>query len=1068
MSRIQSSIQAEILDLYTIFTREIPNLDYKTSDEFILIHMKPYLEWRNNFRKKIIPFKSGIINTEKQKEIIHLLIFVEYCCNFHKIGETDNYSFLYEIIQTYPQAMNYSFHPTTYTYYPIVNLMFNYCFNYSANIWPTKCTNILYSIVQNNHCNMFIDLFYIVDKNNQLCDMLFNNLIEFSFSMCSLMTTKYDYFMKNILSVPRVSKKFIEYMDSNYVNVNSSNNEIAYTSYFIDMYKHLYFLFIWIEKYITKYIFEKKRHDMYYGYYLLHIFLYTNCDADYILSIKKLEYLIEDYNITIFKNAQYWEWMIQIITELQEEYKNIFRKNKENTRKIEKIYQFFDKYCVDKYSLYTYYDSKLAWIIPYPNNLQLVRKIYDDLRSNTHNENFERFFIDIVRYGNYELVMNSWFFIDSKYIKYFVDHNYDSYNTAKGLNENNAFTLSILNKDKRVLEFICKHYNKDEITVHTISNTLYNLCVFYSNCIGWKKTILLKECKKKLMIILKNFYFKDIWLVFLRSLYFHSLSFRTEFKPLEYLFVWLLKKCILVETGKLNVTEFMPETDFDSYLWINNFECDKINFCKKYKQYVFEYAETILSKDFLKQELFYFKDVIVYIFINDINKFSNHGETIETFEFTPNIKEKMVDTLNLYKSNSSYIISIFRKIMKLFTTIHNNLNNQINEEVFNKFKKVTIFLLELMKDNDLTSKLFYVIYDAGYLKNEDIMDWCIRQGMPYVNTRFWNEEVKYYNWGIQENSYYYKWNLVAKVLKKCIFRYRMKKNSVSKQIMHIELMNKHLTKSNYFFTDFMFHDEIEEDTYHPQHTTKKEAIDLLNDSTWVSSKLDGTRVVLHASELENKHPKLLQQTKEILQYYYFVAEKIFYKSRTIYCIYEVWKRKENRELNEFEMYGFYKLLGKQQNKLTQSHLTMLLSTDTITDLWVIKPFYYAHNGLDGLLRWQYIYNQYNFLPNDGLIVKNRDNRKYKIKPITQMTIDLQIKEGCGFDQENNEYSIDKNTYALEYENKVVQCLFNKETNHWKIEKIRFDKKRPNPRHIIEKIEEIYTEPYWLYTLSNYY
>ena len=82
------------------------------------------------------------------------------------------------------------------------------------------------------------------------------------------------------------------------------------------------------------------------------------------------------------------------------------------------------------------------------------------------------------------------------------------------------------------------------------------------------------------MIILRNFYFKDIWLVFLTSLYFHSLSFKTEFKALEYLLVWLLKKCILVETGKLNVNKITLETNFDSYIWINNYECNKINFCK--------------------------------------------------------------------------------------------------------------------------------------------------------------------------------------------------------------------------------------------------------------------------------------------------------------------------------------------------------------------------------------------------------------------------------------------------------------------------------------------------------
>ena len=169
------------------------------------------------------------------------------------------------------------------------------------------------------------------------------------------------------------------------------------------------------------------------------------------------------------------------------------------------------------------------------------------------------------------------------------------------------------------------------------------------------------------------------------------------------------------------------------------------------------------------------------------------------------------------------------------------------------------------------------------------------------------------------------------------------------------------------------------------------------------------------------------------------------------------------------MFGFYKLLGNQKNKLTEKHLTTLLNSEQSKDIWVMKPFYYAHRGLDGVLRWQYIYDTYNkFLPNDGLIVKNRDNRKYKIKPMEHMTIDLKIKEMDGYDEDNNKYRIHKDSYLAEYENKIVQCLFSSKENSWRIQKIRFDKKRPNPRPIIEKIEEIYKEPYWLYSLTSYY
>ena len=90
MTSVYSSIQAELLDLYTIFTKNIPNYNYTISNEFINVHMEPYFEWRKNFKKKLIKYDQGIIITEKQKEIVHLLIFVEYCCNYY-ISNCGNY-----------------------------------------------------------------------------------------------------------------------------------------------------------------------------------------------------------------------------------------------------------------------------------------------------------------------------------------------------------------------------------------------------------------------------------------------------------------------------------------------------------------------------------------------------------------------------------------------------------------------------------------------------------------------------------------------------------------------------------------------------------------------------------------------------------------------------------------------------------------------------------------------------------------------------------------------------------------------------------------------------------------
>lgn len=1063
MSHVYSSIQAELLDLNVIFTKSIPNCNYTNSDEFIDIHMKPYLEWRNNFKKKKIKYSLGVINTEKQSEIIHLLIFVEYCCNYY-IYHSNDVSFLLEIIQTYPTAMNYTFHPTTHTYYPVVNLLFNYCFQHPAKIWPTKFTHILYPIIQNNNCDMFIKIYYSLLDNDSDRNIFIRFLSDFTFSNCTLMEIKYDFFMKNIFRIPRVCNNVIEYMDNYYVTC-LNNNSRSYTTYFIGKYKDLYFMFIWMEKQITEFIFKKKREEIYYIYYLLHLYLYKDCLVSFKTHLSYLEEFIHKHDIKIFKSSQCWEWIFEIIIDLQDGYPNIFRKTKYTTHKIEYLYNFFSKYCDDKYSVYAYYDSKLAWIIQYPKNVKLVRTIYNDLKQQTIMENYKYLFLDIIRYGNYELVMNSWYFIENRHIKYLKMNEFEYYTFS----ENDAFSLAIMNKDKRVLEFICEHYDREKVTIHTISKCFLNLFIFYEKCYEWKKRNLLRECKKKIEILLEHYYFKDIWLSFLLGYFFFLETYKTVNKDINHLRLWLLKKCIQIEKKQKNIKNVLIHQDFHGYIWVNYYKCKNCIVNSNYKKYLNEYAETFLSSVTSNNELNDYRGIIIYIFINDLYTFIQTQKNGD-IEFTSNIKHNIITLFKKYQNDSAYMISIFTQIMKLFSDMIKN-NREIDSTIFTQFKNVTSFLLQLCIRNDikLNEIIFYVIYELNYLRNCEILDWCIRQGMCFYDTELWETEVKNYPCMVSTENLYYKWNLVAKVCKKAILRYRLKKNIFSKQLVHIEMMNKYVTKSLYQKTNFMHNDVIKEDIYHPRHVTKKEAINILDDVTWVSPKLDGTRTVLYLSDLENKHPKLLSSTKEIFQHYYFIAEKIFYKSRIIYCIYEVWNRKKNKELTEFEMFGFYKILGKQTNKLTESHLNSLLNSDKSSDLWVMKPFYYAHKGLDGVLRWQYIYDIYNkFIPNDGLIVKNRENHKYKIKPMEHMTIDLKIKEMNGYDEDNNNYRLDNESYKAEYENKIVQCLFNVTNNSWQIKKIRFDKKRPNPRNVIQKIEEIYREPYWLHSLSTHF
>ena len=161
-----------------------------------------------------------------------------------------------------------------------------------------------------------------------------------------------------------------------------------------------------------------------------------------------------------------------------------------------------------------------------------------------------------------------------------------------------------------------------------------------------------------------------------------------------------------------------------------------------------------------------------------------------------------------------------------------------------------------------------------------------------------------------------------------MFRFRMKRSNISKQILHIELI------TNYAMKNLSLHASITENMImynqnHPVHITKSDTLKLLQDATWVSPKIDGIRKLLYVEDLEDKHPKLLNQIKQILKEYYFIADKILYKNRYIYIIHEVWDKYKNKELTAFEMELFYNSLKIQMNMFNRENLEVLLNNHII-------------------------------------------------------------------------------------------------------------------------------------------
>ena len=89
---------------------------------------------------------------------------------------------------------------------------------------------------------------------------------------------------------------------------------------------------------------------------------------------------------------------------------------------------------------------------------------------------------------------------------------------------------------------------------------------------------------------------------------------------------------------------------------------------------------------------------------------------------------------------------------------------------------------------------------------------------------------------------------------------------------------------------------------------------------------------------------------------------------------------------------------------------------------------------------------------DGFILTNFDTKmNIKVKPLSQITIDLQYNNNIFIDSDNNKYNLDIDNIELT-NNKIYQL--NKIDNKWKVNRCRSDKMKPNNSLIISQILKI--------------
>ena len=632
---------------------------------------------------------------------------------------------------------------------------------------------------------------------------------------------------------------------------------------------------------------------------------------------------------------------------------------------------------------------------------------------------------DLMRYGQYEVLT----YVFDKYESVIFKSNY----------KNILIDLACYNTDDRVLKFIIKKIEANDYRYITLN---------------FLSVIKLSDKKKiqKLRIICNNFDLtqreKD------------KIMINAESKePSMKLFFWLIAKFYnnIITNDIPNLEKFLRQiilsnrpNILDKFIKLCSvdFNCWEIFNVFIYYYYQIKEPEKILNK--------------IYFKLDNIKKY-------------PWSEEKILYSIEYSQSYISY--------------------NNNDSSLF--YKKVTQFdkNLKMLKNSgfNLNKKCF------GYQKlnildkinNTEIFKIAIINGISFPE--YFRDSINKYDF-FSPHSMISKYRSLYKLIKRIEIRREIKNRKLHRRTFYdTQVCINHRPPTNnipvlkkggeefYKMNRCMISDmSWEEDFVNAKHIEPLELLKIAKNEILVTPKIDG--VTAKNIDMDNVYPPIPEQFKECV----FDGEYI--EELDIYLVFGI-RNSENNLNCPYD--DFMELRNEHQHTKNINNNFIITNTDFTNlnlkisnEFKAIKNYIELNKGrtlwwpkalwrifdkdiiLDVLHTLQLVQKSqtlYSGIKTDGYIINIPYNKKdiYKLKPTEHMTIDLRY-DGKWKDGQGNCYDIicaDNIKYG------IYRCYF--DNGKWEARDYRPEKKHPNPKNIVDIVQEFHKNPWTIDELKKY-